>query len=254
MREQIVKHFTDEDRNEALNVYEKYMLAKDKDITTFGRYFYPPNIWKWFESNCSNKDFKIESNGFFKDAERRMISFNNLYETPFPMKFIKIINTSKFSNLSHRDFLGAILSLGIDRNKIGDLLVDNNICYLPVHEEIVDFIFYNLDKIGRATCEVKEVKEDEIIPKVNFKEEIILISSLRIDGIVSKIVNISRSKAQALVEQGQILVDYVKIKDKSYEMKGNERITIRGSGKFILGDIIGNSKSGKIKIIIKKYT
>ena len=254
MREQIVKHFTDEDRNEALNVYEKYILAKDKDITTFGRYFYPPNIWKWLENNFRDKNFKIESNGFFEDAERRMISFNNIYEIPFPMKFIKIKNTSKFSNLNHRDFLGAILSLGIDRNKIGDLLVDNNICYLPVHEEIESFLLYNLDKIGKATCEVEEVKEDEILPKVNFKEEIILISSLRIDGIVSKIANISRSKAQGLVEQGQILIDYVKIKDKSYELKGNERITIRGIGKFILGDIIGNSKSGKIKIIIKKYT
>lgn len=254
MREQIIKHFTDEDRNEALNVYEKYILAKDKDIVTFGRYFYPPSIWKWFETNCRDKNFKVESNGFFEDAERRMISFNNIYENPFPMKLIKIKNTSKFSNLTHRDFLGGILSLGIDRNKIGDLLVDNNICYLPVHEEIENFILYNLDKIGKATCEVEEAMEDESLPKSNFKEEIILISSLRIDGIVSKIANISRGKAQGLVEQGQILINYVKIKNKSYELKGNERITIRGIGKFILGDIIGNSKSGKIKVVIKKYT
>lgn len=77
---------------------------------------------------------------------------------------------------------------------------------------------------------------------------------MRIDGIVSKIINISRSKAQAMIEQGQVLIDYVKIKDKSYELKGQERITIRGFGKFIVGNSIGNSKSGRIKIIIKKYT
>jgi RNA-binding protein YlmH len=57
-----------------------------------------------------------------------------------------------------------------------------------------------------------------------------------------------------MIEQGQVLINYIKIKDKSYELKGEERITIRGFGKFIIGNSIGNSKSGKMKMIIKKYT
>ena len=77
---------------------------------------------------------------------------------------------------------------------------------------------------------------------------------MRIDGLVSKLANVSRSKAQMMVEQGKVLADYVKIRDKSYEVKEDERITIRGIGKFILGDIIGTSKSGRLKISIKKYT
>ena len=220
----------------------------------FGKNFYTPNIWTWFEKNLCSKDFKVETNGFFEDAERRMISFNNIYENPFPMKLIKIQNTSKFSNLTHRDFLGGILSLGIERNKIGDLLVDENICYVPVHEDIESFIIYNIDKIAKVVCSAEVIDNIELIPKVNFKEEIILVSSLRIDGVVSKITNVSRSKAVTMIEQGQVLINYVKIKDKSYELKGEERITIRGFGKFIIGNSIGNSKSGKIKIIIKKYT
>jgi RNA-binding protein YlmH len=170
------------------------------------------------------------------------------------MKLIKIESTSKFSNLTHRDFLGGILSLGIERNKIGDLLVDNNTCYVPVHEEVEDFIIYNLNRISKVICNVKVVDDFGFLPKVNFEEEVVLVSSLRIDGIVSKIINISRSKAQAMIEQGRVLIDYVKIKDKSYELKGQERITIRGFGKFIVGNSVGNSKSGRIKIIIKKYT
>ena len=92
------------------------------------------------------------------------------------------------------------------------------------------------------------------LPHVNFTEEIIMVSSLRIDGIVSKLCNISRAKAQILIDQGQILIDYAKIRDKSYELKGEERITIRKHGKFIVGNIIGTSKSGKLKGVIKKYT
>lgn len=254
MKEKIVKYFTNDDRDEALNLYERYLLSKNKNIPIFGKNFYTPNIWTWFEKNLSNKDFKVESNGLFDDSERRMISFNNIYESPFPMKLIKIESTSKFSNLTHRDFLGGILSLGIERNKIGDLLIDKNTCYVPVHEEIENFIIYNVDKISKVVCNVEVINNFELLPKVSFKEEIILVSSLRIDGIVSRIINVSRSKAQAMIEQGQVLINYVKVKDKSYELKGEERITIRGFGKFILGNSIGNSKSGRIKIIIKKYT
>ncbi|MFL0166776.1 MULTISPECIES: RNA-binding protein [Clostridium] len=254
MKEKIAKYFTDDDRNDALNLYEKYLLARDKNITVFGKNFYTPNIWMWFEKNLSSNDLKIESNGLLDDSERRMVSFNNIYKSPFPMKLIKIESTSKFSNLTHRDFLGGILSLGIERNKIGDLLVNNNTCYVPVHEEVEDFIIYNLNRISKVICNVKVVDDFEFLPKVNFEEVVVLVSSLRIDGIVSKIINISRSKAQAMIEQGQVLIDYVKIKDKSYELKGKERITIRGFGKFIVGNSVGNSKSGRIKIIIKKYT
>ncbi|MBE6090681.1 RNA-binding protein YlmH [Clostridium beijerinckii] len=254
MKERIAKYFTDDDRNDALNLYEKYLLARDKNITVFGKSFYTPNIWMWFEKNLSSNDLKIESNGLLDDSERRMVSFNNIYKSPFPMKLIKIESTSKFSNLTHRDFLGGILSLGIERNKIGDLLVNNNTCYVPVHEEVEDFIIYNLNRISKVICNVKVVDDFEFLPRVNFEEVVVLVSSLRIDGIVSKIINISRSKAQAMIEQGQVLIDYVKIKDKSYELKGQERITIRGFGKFIVGNSIGNSKSGRIKIIIKKYT
>ena len=254
MKEKINRYFTDQDRADALNLYERYLISKDKNIPMFGKNFYTPNIWSWFEKKLSSKDFKVETNGFFEDAERRMISFNNVYENPFPMKLIKIQNTSKFSNLTHRDFLGGILSIGIERNKIGDLLVDKNICYVPVYDEIENFVVYNIDKISKVVCSAEVIEDFELLPKVNFKEEIILVSSLRIDGIISRIINISRSSAVTMIEQGQVLINYVKIKDKSYELKGEERITIRGFGKFILGNCIGNSKSGRIKIVIKKYT
>ena len=254
MKERINRYFTDQDRAEALNLYERYLISKDKDIPMFGKNFYTPNIWSWFEKNLCSNDFIVETNGIFEDSERRMISFNNAYKKPFPMKLIKIQNTSKFLNLTHRDFLGGILSLGIERNKIGDLLVYEDTCFVSVCEEIENFIIYNIDKISKVICKAEVIDNFELIPKVNFKEEIILISSLRIDGVVSRIINVSRSNATEMIERGQVLINYVKIKDKSYELKGEERITIRGFGKFILGDSIGNSKSGRIKVIIKKYT
>ncbi|MBW6410918.1 YlmH/Sll1252 family protein [Clostridium weizhouense] len=254
MKEQIIKVFVEEDRVDALNLYDKYILSLNKNITVFGNDFYPPNIWRWFEKNCINNNVKVESNGIFESSERRMIVFNNIYQSSFPMKLFKIESKSKFSNLKHKDFLGGILSLGIERNKIGDLLVEDNICYFPAHEDIGNFLLYNLEKIGRMPCLIKEVNEQGEFPELKLEESIILVSSLRIDGIVSKIAKLPRSKAQILIDQGQVLLDYSKIKNKSYEVKQDERITIKGTGKFIVGNVIGNSKSGKYKMIIKKYT
>lgn len=254
MREKIIKYFSEEDKMEALNLYEKYLLAINKDITVFGNYFYPPNIWKWFKENCETNNFKVTCEGIFKYSERKMISFNNIYETHFPIKLLKIEGKSKFINLEHKDFLGGILSLGIERNKIGDLVVENSVGYVPVHEDIVDFLLLNVDKIGKTPCCIFEIQNEEEFPQVKFKEEVILVSSLRIDGIVSKLTKSSRAKAVMLIEQGQVLVDYNKIKEKSHEVKGHERIIIRGIGKFIVGEVIGSSKSGKYKLIIKKYT
>ena len=254
MKEIINKQFGEEDRNEVLNLYEKCKLAKDKDIPMFGNSFYTPNIWRCFEKTFNCSSFKVESNGVFDECERRMISFNNIYNTPFPMKLLKIENTSKFNELNHKDYLGGILAVGIERNKIGDLLVNDNVCYVPIHEDIENFLIYNIDKIGKVSCKTEILEQYDSLPQFNFKEEIILVSSLRIDGLVCKLANVSRAKAQMMVEQGKVLADYVKIRDKSYEAKEDERITIRGVGKFILGSTIGSSKSGRLKVSIKKYT
>ena len=87
-----------------------------------------------------------------------------------------------------------------------------------------------------------------------FEKELILVPSLRIDSVVSKITHLSRAKAQELIDQGKVLVSYAIVKNKSIEVLSDTCITIRGYGKYIIGDVVGNSKSGKVKIIIKKYT
>ena len=250
----LIQSFNEEDRLEVLNLYEKYELAYQRDIPMFGNNFYTPNVWKFFEKFMGTTDFKVKSYGFFEDAERRMISFNNIYEIPYPMKILKIVNSSKFNTLNHRDYLGALLGLGINRNKIGDLILKDGECYLSTCEDISDFIVNNLNTVGKAPCKVI-ILEDDFIPFTpEFKEEIILVPSLRVDSIVSKLMKISRSKAQDVIESAKVLIDYNIVRDKSKEVLTSERITIRGVGKFILGDIVGNSKSGKYKVIVKKYT
>lgn len=252
-KEFLLKNFSDEDAKEAIKVYENYSLAYEKDITIFTNSFCSPNIWSFFEKYCNKNNLLIETNGIFEESERRMISFNNSYKIDYPIEVIEIINKSNFSKLEHRDYLGTVLSLGIERNKIGDIVVKENKAYLPIIEEISSYVLSNLNSIGRSPVEVRILHDLNKIPSVNFEELIINVSSLRADSIVAKISNISRAKALELLESGRVLVDYVKAKDKSQELLKGSRVTIRGKGKYIIGDIIGETRSGKKRVIIKKY-
>ncbi|MGL4850066.1 MAG: RNA-binding protein [Clostridium sp.] len=252
-KDEFLKNFKEEDRNEAMSVYNKLTLALNKDIPVFSTEFYTPNIWKVLEEKIKIKDFKIESFGIFNDAERRIISFNNIYSIEYPIKILRIKNKSKFKNLTHKDYLGSLMNLGIKRSKMGDLIVENDFCYVCVLEDIANYIEMNLAKVSSSSCEV-DILEEGLDINHNFTEETINIQSMRLDSIVSKITKKSRSVAEDLISNGSVLINYSISRDKSKEIKTDDRITIRKYGKYILGDKSGNTKSGKLKITIKKYT
>lgn len=252
-KEVFIKNFTEDDAKEAIKIYENYKLAYEKDIPIFTSSFCPPNIWSIFEKYCKGNSYLVETNGVFEEAERRMISFNNIYNIDYPIKVLEIKNKSNFSNLRHKDYLGSILSLGIERSKLGDIVVKGNRAYLPIVEEISDYVKCNLTYIGKSPVEINILDNLSDIPSVDFEEIVINVSSLRVDSVVAKIANISRSKSIEIIDSGKVLVDYVKAKDKSQELVEGTRLTIRGSGKYIIGEIIGETRSGKKRIIIKKY-
>lgn len=252
-KEYILKNFSEDDVNEAIKIYENYKLAFEKDITIFSNSFCPPNIWSFFQENCQNSDFKIVTNGLFEEAERRVIAFNNKYNIDYPIEVLQIRNKSNFSNLRHKDYLGAILSLGIDRNKIGDVVVKDDRAYVPIMEDISSYILNNLASIGKSPVEISILYDLEDLPSIDFDEISINVQSLRLDSVVAKLANISRSKALELLDSSKVLVNYVKSKDKSQELLKGTRLTIRGNGKYIVGDIIGETRSGKQRIIVKKY-
>ena len=156
-KENLLKTFSEDDINEAIKIYENYKLAYEKDITIFLNSFCSPNIWSFFEKNCQSSNFIISTNGVFEESERRMIAFNNSYNLRYPIEILEIKNKSNFSELKHKDYLGAILSLGIERNKIGDIVVKDDKAYVPIIEEISSYIINNLSSIGRSPVNINVI-------------------------------------------------------------------------------------------------
>ena len=99
------------------------------------------------------------------------------------------------------------MALGLEREKLGDLRVIDDFAIVPIYDEVADYVISELSSVGRAPVIVEEVFEDNL-PKCNYVEEIIIVSSLRLDSIVAKLAKLSRGKAIDLIDSGKVLVDY----------------------------------------------
>lgn len=194
-----------------------------------------------------------------ENCERRKIGFAPEYceieNQDFPIRVLKITTNTKFSSpLSHRDYLGSILGMGIDRGKIGDIFVydDKTLCY--VSEEIAGYLAGNLEKIGKTKAKVENLAIEEIIlPEEKIKEKYITVSSLRLDAVLSAAFPLSRGKAQEMIEAEKAFVNWQTVKSVSSPIKEQDIISLRGYGRVKLIEIKGKTKKDKIGMILHLY-
>lgn len=253
-KEQFFKLFNGQKDLELIKLYNLYEKSLNRGIPLYTEEFYPPSVWKTLEK-VSTKNLIIQSYGIFEDCDRRIISFNKLDWDDYKIKLVEIKCNIKFSSIEHKDFLGSLMSLGIKREKMGDLIVKSDgVCYLAADEKIAHFITCNLHKVKQLSCDCKVIEEDCDVPRINYKKEIVNSTSKRLDCIVAALANISRSKAADIISKGLVLVDYIEVNDKSYEIEEGSRVTIRKVGKFIIDEAVGTTKSGRLKITVLKYT
>lgn len=230
-------------------------LCQQIDYPVYTKYFYPPQFWS--RLNSINEGVEFETIGLNDSCEKRMIGvipkdFDREF-LEFPVKYFKIINSSKFKELEHKHFLGTIMSLGIKREILGDLTVKNGVCYGIINEELFDFLVDNLKEIGKTPVKIEEIKFQEI-PKSEFIDIVESVASMRFDVIVSALGNFSRNDGSEKIEAGEVLLNYGVEKEKSRVIKEKDIISIRKKGKFIIQSILGETKKGKTRILAKKFS
>lgn len=165
------------------------------------------------------------------------------------------ITGSRFRALSHRDYMGSILSLGVDRTVVGDIApVSDHEAVVFVADRIAPFLCDELKKIGRdgVTVTREKIAPTWEIPR-KFVPISVIVASPRLDGVVKAITNTSREDAAAMVRSGLVELSYVQTDDTSAQVKNGDIISIRGHGKFVIGAVTGETKSGRLKIDCKKY-
>lgn len=184
------------------------------------------------------------------ERKRAIVSKNEITNKDFQIEILKMTYNKKFGNIAHKDVLGAILGLGIKRECIGDIIVSDDI-YVYVIKEMSSFIVNNLITIGRVNVSVKLSSFDEIkdINIDNYVEDEMLISSYRLDTIVSERTNLSREKAKQYVILKNVKVNGNININPDYIVKINDLISIHRYGRIIIKEEIRKTK--KDKIIIK---
>lgn len=203
---------------------------------------------------------KLETFGGYDSSERIVIGFSPDYmefkKENFPISIIEITYIEKYSKeLKHRDFLGSMLGLGVDRSKIGDIIVENNKAICFVLNEIVNYININLDKVGSTKVKTDIFNiNDYNIPKSKYEEKRIIVSSLRIDTILSSAFNIARGKISNFIKSNKAFVNFQIENNVSRNVKENDIITLRGLGRIKIIEIIGRTKKDNIILNITKYT
>lgn len=247
--------FKESDEYMLSSLWENIELVGDIEVPVFTKEFYPPVIWNYLEKNNIN-GLKFICRGLNSEAEKRNIMIvPKDYDTEdmeFPVVYFKIDGQNKFRELQHKDFLGTIMSLGIKRELMGDLIVKNSVCFGVIMEEKYGIIESRIEKIGNVPVKIEKISSENI-PESEFKSEILLVSSLRLDSFVSAVTGLSRQKSVDELEKGNILLNYNMVRDKSSEIKEGDTLTIKKTGKFRFEEIAGESRKNKIRIKIKKF-
>lgn len=204
--------------------------------------------------------------GGYSNAERVMIIIypekledvfnNNQYDFNNIVKIVKVILPNEMrGKYSHRDYLGAVIKIGLKREKVGDIIVNLDGADLIVSKDISKYIVDSFKELTRFS---KSDIYEESIEKLNITEpktEVlnIIIPSMRMDSIVSELIRTSRSKALEIINAERVFVNSEVITKNSKMLKENDMITVRGKGRFKIIKILNSTKKGNLVLEVEKY-
>lgn len=256
-------HYTnvkDEQEKNFLKTVEAYSLRADKQQRNVYTCFYPQDwmmevITKYIGlQQLPNVRFF----GGYASAERKVMGFlidEEVEEEDLPFTVLKItVKTGIGKDLSHRDFLGAILGLGITRSKIGDILIKPFGAYLIVMKDISEFITWSLTSIGRYTNIMVEEAKFEVLeaslPQVKCIET--TVASLRADAVFATAFNLSRTSVSKLIQNDKAKCNGITV-TLAAPLKEGDIGSLKGYGKMRLKTVNGKTKKDRLHITIEKY-
>ena len=194
--------------------------------------------------------------GGYNGAERVMLFFLPEYLTSETVhEYITPVRcVAPFSSLTHRDYLGSILSLGIKRSCIGDILVSDEEATILLDSKIAEYVTENLTRIGRGGVSCKMIELSEVIPPIQkYREITATVASLRADAVFAAAFGVSREKTAALIKEESCTVNWLAFNSPSAQISEGDILSARGLGRAKLFSVGGNSKKNRTFITIHQY-
>jgi len=194
--------------------------------------------------------------GFEGDSERTVAcvcdEYNDIYEYDYPVSVLhsKINGDEK---LTHRDFLGAIMNLMIKREYVGDIIVEDDVCFIVCHSQMAPIIISELKKVRHSFVDFEYYYEPVVYTRRYTQQKSVTVASLRCDAVVSAVLNCSRNEAATLIKQGLVAVNHLDVRRSDFEIFDKDIMSIRGRGKYMLSFDGAKSRKDRFFITYFKY-
>ncbi len=254
-RNKYISHIRDIDKQnlmkKVIDKIERVLNTHTSEITDFLDP-YERNLAKAILNSFD--DLKYVEDGGLEVAERKIIQIFPSYldVDELDKRLIYLRATGDFGSLSHKDFLGGLLGIGIKREKTGDIFVHENFADFVLMDDIGGYVLLNLQKIGNQNIQISEVQKEELSqPNNMFKEISGFVSSLRLDVLMNTVYKISRSDALNIIKSGNVKVNWEPVDKPSLLLVQGDVISAKGYGRAILHSIDGVSKKGRTHVNVR---
>lgn len=259
-KQEYIKRYSAEPADKILlaNVIDRIDIAQRKNIPQHTR-FLDERQQELIRRICEDMGADYLFYGGYEGAERKILLLPPSYMTHDQMKredisLLRVCCPRAESKLTHRDFLGSLMGMGIVRESVGDILVGENSGDIVVLKEIKDFLLFELKSIGRAAATVSEIEPEDIeVPESKVRVIKDTVPSMRLDCIVGAGFSVSRDKASELIRSGRVRLQAVECTKPDKTVPEGAVISARGFGKIELTCISGMTKKGRISIEILRY-
>lgn len=233
-------------------------MAFQRDIVTFTDFLDLHQLHMIKDLKNSFPGIVTETSGGYEFAERQMAAFIPdalSYEWEFPIRCMKITKGpgSFPESLTHRDYLGAIVHLGVERSTVGDILLSGDDAWFFCVDSMVDFFTQELIKIRHTSVCTQTLPQTDPLPEPVRKPVQGTVSSLRLDATLSVAFGGSRTKLAPLVQGGKVFVNGCPVTSNGYVLKEGDIVSVRGKGKFRFQQVLSQTKKGRYAIILEVY-
>ncbi|WP_123039878.1 RNA-binding protein [Cohnella candidum] len=257
--QEIYAHFHPDERAFVDRAWEWVERAAERHETKRTDFLDPRQAHILFALANRHPDAAVRLDGGSADAERQRAliapDYRPLEDEDMGIAVLEIASGDRrVSELDHGDYLGALLGLGIKRDKIGDLHVRPDGCHALIAEEIGDFLVGHMKQAHRVDVSVSVLPLSalkEVRPQL--EEQTISVASLRLDGIASDAFRLSRTKIVDPIRAGRCRVNWKTEEDPSTPLRAGDIVSMKGFGRFKVMEIEGVSKSGRTRVRIGKF-
>lgn len=205
------------------------------------------------------RDVQVRFEGGLPRAERKRAliapDYRVLDDEEMGISLIEVTSPDeKLSELDHGDYMGAILGLGIKRDKIGDIHVRDEGCHFLVATEVADYMRLNLTQVHRVHVTTELLPLDRLQASEQKLDEMSLsVASLRLDGIVSDVYHLSRAKVLIPIKAGRCKVNWKQEEDPSKPLREGDVVSLQGFGRFKVLELEGQTKKGRYRLKVGKF-